>query len=62
MTPIERLLQEAVPARIDPPGPAHTLWTEQEQDRHWDELCRTVGTPGAPRPARPAADSSRAAA
>jgi hypothetical protein len=59
---MERLLQEAVPVRLDRPHNTHSLWTEQEQDRHWEDLCRSVGTPGAERPARPAADSNEAAA
>lgn len=62
MTPIERLLQEAVPLRPEPAPGTHSLWTEQEQDRHWADLCETVGTPGAKRPERPALDVSEAAA
>lgn len=45
MTPMERLLQEAVPVRPEPAPGTHSLWTEQEQDRHWDDLCRAVGAP-----------------
>lgn len=55
MTPMERLMQEAVPVRVDSPGPVHSLWTQQEQDRHWADLCQAVGVPGTPRPSRPAA-------
>lgn len=55
MTPMERLLQEAVPVRITRPDGTHSLWTEQEQDRHWEDLCRAVGTPGHPRPVHEAA-------
>ncbi|MET9304966.1 hypothetical protein ABZX68_06455 [Streptomyces cellulosae] len=55
MTPMERLMQEAVPVRVDSPGPVHSLWTQQEQDRHWAELCQAVGVPGTPRPSRPVA-------
>lgn len=61
-TPLERLLLEAVPVRLDRPDNTHSLWTKQEQDRHWDELCHTVGTPGAPRPSHPAPADSEAAA
>lgn len=54
MTPLERLLQEAIPMR---PAPAvHSVWTEQEQDEHWDDLCRAVRAPNYrkhPRPRRP---------
>lgn len=52
MTPLERLLLEAIPVRPSPASP-RGLWSQQEQDRHWNELCETVGTPGTPRP-RPA--------
>lgn len=45
MTPLERLLQEEVPVRPERPAGTHSLWTEQEQDRHWDDLCRAVGAP-----------------
>lgn len=43
MTPLERLLQEEVPVRPERPDGTHSLWTQQEQDRHWDDLCRAVG-------------------
>lgn len=59
-TPLERLLLEAVPVRPQRPDGTHSLWTEQEQDRHWDELCRSVGVPGQKRPARPAEASEAA--
>jgi hypothetical protein len=49
MSPLERLLQEAIPLRPAPAQPGG-LWSRQEQDRHWADLCDTVGTPGAPRP------------
>jgi hypothetical protein len=45
MTPLERLLQEEVPVRPERADGTHSLWTEQEQDRHWDDLCRAVGAP-----------------
>jgi hypothetical protein len=51
MTPLERLLLEEVPVRPDRPVDAHTLWTQQEQDRHWDDLAASVGRPGEKRPA-----------
>ncbi|MGW1796922.1 hypothetical protein ACWCQN_13145 [Streptomyces sp. NPDC001984] len=57
-TPLERLLQEAIPVRSE--RATHSLWTEQEQDRHWEELCRTVGTPGQKRPGRPATSEAAA--
>lgn len=41
----ERLLLEAIPVRPKPADGTHSLWTEQEQDRHWDDLCRAVGAP-----------------
>lgn len=54
MTPYEQLLSEAIPTR---PAPAQASlarpvdpWTPEEQDAHWAELCKTVGTPGARRP------------
>lgn len=49
----DRLLLEAIPVRPERPDGTHSLWTEQEQDRHWEELCREVGTPGQKRPAPP---------
>lgn len=57
MTPLDRLLAEAIPARPAPavrPEPATPggYWTRQEQDRHWKALCATVGTPDAQRPTR----------
>lgn len=53
LTPaMDRLLLELVPTRptTATPGP----WTREQQDAHWNTLCETVGTPGAPRPARTA--------
>ncbi len=56
MTPLQRLLLEAIPTR---PAPAPTTprqteiahhWTPAEQDAHWQQLCEAVDTPGAPRP------------
>jgi len=58
MTPLERLLLEAIPTRPAPApdAPRQTEltrhWTQAEQDAHWGQLCDEVGTPGAPRPAR----------
>ncbi len=51
MTPLERLLQEEIPVRPVPGSSVHSVWTKQEQDRHWDELATAIGTPGAKRPA-----------
>lgn len=51
MSPLERLLAEAIPVRPQPATPwGH--WTQQQQDEHWQALCATVGTPGAQRPTR----------
>lgn len=55
MTPYERLLAEAIPARPEPaerPEPAHPggYWTREEQDGHWRALCFAIGSPGAQRP------------
>jgi hypothetical protein len=48
MTPLERLLQEAIPTR---PAPAvHRQWTKEEQDEHWDELARAIGCSSVERP------------
>ena len=55
-TPYERLMAEAIPTRPRPaprpePPPRHTEpWTAAEQDAHWAQLCKEVGTPGARRP------------
>ncbi|MFE2546933.1 hypothetical protein [Actinacidiphila glaucinigra] len=57
MTPLERLLLEEVPVRPDRPGGAHSLWTKQEQDRHWADLANAVGRPGEKRP-EPAAEAA----
>lgn len=54
MTPMDRLLQESVPVRPERPEGTHSLWTQQEQDRHWNDLCASVGVPGQERPAHPA--------
>ena len=54
MTPIERLLQEEIPTRPASTTGGHSLWTEQEQDRHWDDLCRAVGAPNHRKAGRPA--------
>lgn len=60
-TPLERLLEEAVPVRLDRPRNTHGLWTKQEQDRHWADLCESVGVPGQKRPEH-SADMGEAAA
>jgi hypothetical protein len=54
MTPLERLLQEAIPVRPERPDGTHSVWTKQEQDRHWEELADAIGVPVRPRPAHPA--------
>ena len=43
MNAFDRLMQEAIPVRLDPA--VHSVWTEAEQDEHWDDLCRAVGAP-----------------
>lgn len=54
MTPLEALLTEDIPTRIDPaparPRAYQQYWTAEEQDAHWNALCQAVGTPGAQRP------------
>lgn len=64
MTPLQRLLQEEIPVR--PASATHSAWTQQEQDRHWEDLCHSVGRPGTKRPEHPAPhredDVSKAAA
>ncbi|MET8826045.1 hypothetical protein ABZX40_13315 [Streptomyces sp. NPDC004610] len=55
MSPLERLLQEAIPTRPEPPAPHPRpadapAWTRAEQDAHWQALCEAVGTPDAHRP------------
>ena len=54
MTPIERLLQEEIPTRPASVTGGRSLWTEQEQDRHWGDLCRAVGAPNHRKASRPA--------
>lgn len=55
-TPYERLMAEAIPTRPrraprpEPPPKTVTPWTRDEQNAHWDQLCKAVGTPGATRP------------
>ena len=52
MSPLDRLLQEAIPVRPAPAQPwGH--WTEEEQDTHWRALCEAVGTPDTQRPPTP---------
>ena len=55
MTPLERLLAEAIPTRPPrPPTPAPRTppapWTPAEQDAHWRQLCAAVGAPKEQRP------------
>lgn len=57
MTPLDRLLLEAIPTRPPPaanpdrPPPEYvSRWTPAEQDAHWAALCEAVGRPGDPRP------------
>lgn len=55
MSAYDRLMAEAIPIR--PANPNRQPWTDTDRDRHWQALCREVGTPGAQRPgahARPA--------
>ncbi|MGW2908708.1 hypothetical protein ACWC91_40990 [Streptomyces sp. NPDC001204] len=52
MNALERLLLEEVPVRPERPGGAHSLWTTQEQDRHWADLANAVGRPDEKRPQR----------
>ncbi|MEV7154870.1 hypothetical protein AB0N77_09625 [Streptomyces misionensis] len=59
MSPLERLLAEAIPVRPQPATPWG--WTQQQQDAHWQALCNTVGTPGAQRPT-PTVDAAQNAA
>jgi hypothetical protein len=58
MTPLERLMQEAIPTR--PASAVHNQWTKEEQDQHWEELARAIGCSSVDRPQRPA-DSGAAA-
>ncbi|MEU2339949.1 hypothetical protein ABZ608_41560 [Streptomyces sp. NPDC013172] len=59
MTPIDRLLLEAIPVRPEPapgsprPTEVHSLWTPDEQDQHWADLADALGIPSQPRPAHP---------
>lgn len=66
MTPLERILQEEIPVRLESAAGGPSVWTQQEQDRHWNDLCKSVGAPGTKRPEHPAPhredDVSRAAA
>jgi hypothetical protein len=53
MTTLDDFLAEAIPHRPTPPTPeppTHHYWTPAEQDQHWQDLCKAVGTPGRPRP------------
>jgi hypothetical protein len=51
-TRLERLLEEAIPVRPTRPDGTHSLWTQQDQDRHWAELADALGVPVAKRPVR----------
>ena len=43
MSPLERLLQEAIPTRPAPrPKPAHEPWTPEEQAQHWNDLGEAI--------------------
>ncbi|MFI1165595.1 hypothetical protein ACH4UM_18765 [Streptomyces sp. NPDC020801] len=48
MTPLERLMQEAIPTRPDPAPKADRQtrlpgwWTPEEQARHWAELGEAI--------------------
>lgn len=43
MTPLDRLLLEAIPVRPDPaPKPASEPWTPEEQARHWADLAEAI--------------------
>ncbi|MGW8703297.1 hypothetical protein ACWGOK_41400 [Streptomyces eurythermus] len=61
MTPMQRLLEEAIPLRPDHAKPANEPWTQVEQDTHWAALCAAVGTPNARRPT-PAVNQAQTAA
>jgi hypothetical protein len=49
-TRLELLLEELIPVRPDHPGGTHSLWTQQEQDRHWEDLADAINVPVALRP------------
>jgi hypothetical protein len=49
-TRLERLLEEAIPVRPTRPDGTHSLWTQQDQDRHWEELADAINAPVALRP------------
>ena len=59
MSPLDRLLLEAIPTRPAPATPGG-YWTQAEQDEHWAQLCQAVGAPGTPRP-QPASEQPAAA-
>ncbi|MGW5430389.1 hypothetical protein ACWET9_24735 [Streptomyces sp. NPDC004059] len=59
MSPLDRLLTEAIPIR--PTNPARQPWTDADRDAHWNALCTAVGTPGTPRPSRSVNDRQKAA-
>ena len=43
MSPLERLLAEAIPIRPAPaPKPAHEPWTPEEQAQHWADLGEAI--------------------
>lgn len=56
MTALDDLIAETVPHRPDPAPPRprdyQPTWTPAEQDQHWQDLCKAVGTPKAQRPHR----------
>lgn len=61
MTPLERLLQEEIPVRPESAAGGRGVWTQQEQDRHWADLCEAMRRPGDKRPSRAPEDSEAAA-
>lgn len=48
MSPMDRLLAEAIPTRPD--RARWVPWTPEEQNAHWKALCAAVGTPDTQRP------------
>ncbi|MFM9649848.1 MULTISPECIES: hypothetical protein [Streptomyces] len=58
MSLLDHLIDESIPQRPTPAPatpPTHRYWTTTEQDQHWQDLCKAVGTPGKPRPSHTAA-------
>jgi hypothetical protein len=45
MTHLDRLLEESIPRRPNPPDPTpptHRYWTPEEQARHWNDLAEAI--------------------